>query len=165
MTKLDTRIQNQKNIIENINNNIININNILKNIKSELKLIKNFTKNINKQNEKNNAIIENNFKKEIINNYNKDKKKSFCSFDFLESYKEGILKLLFGINLITMIIAIYIWNSISILKIELGVEKINEVEFNKKLMVFNMVNELSVSSFNNIKRHIEKKINSKEKNN
>ena len=79
--------------------------------------------------------------------------------------KEGILKLLFGINLITMIIAIYIWNSISILKIELGVEKINEVEFNKKLMVFNMVNELSVSSFNNIKRHIEKKINSKEKNN
>ena len=165
MKKLDTRIQNQKNIIENINNNIININNILKNIKSELKLIKNFTKNINKQNEKNNAIIENNFKKEIINNYNKDKKKSFCSFDFLESYKEGILKLLFGINLITMIIAIYIWNSISILKIELGVEKINEVEFNKKLMVFNMVNELSVSSFNNIKRHIEKKINSKEKNN
>ena len=64
-----------------------------------------------------------------------------------------------------MIIAIYIWNSISILKIELGVEKINEVEFNKKLKFLNMVNELNVSSFNNIKRHIEKKINSKEKNN
>ena len=56
MIKLDTRIQNQKNIIEDINNNIININNILKNIKSEIKLTKNFTKNI-KKNEKNNAII------------------------------------------------------------------------------------------------------------
>lgn len=60
-------------------------------------------------------------------------------------------------------IAIYIWTSISKLKIELGIEKINEVEFNKKLMAINMVNELSVSSFGNIKRFIEKKINSKEK--
>ena len=64
-----------------------------------------------------------------------------------------------------MIIAFYIWTSISKLKIELRVEKINEEEFNKKLMVINMVNELSVSSFGNIKKYIEKKKNSKEKNN
>ena len=62
-------------------------------------------------------------------------------------------------------IAIYIWSSISKMKIELGVEKINEEEFNKKLIVINMLNELSISSFGNIKRYVEKKINSKEKNN
>ena len=160
MAKLDTNIENQKNIIEDINNNIININNNLKNIKSEIKSFKNVTKNINKQKDKNNN--KNNLKKEIINNYNKDKNKSFYSF---ETNKKGILKLLFGFNLITMIIVIYIWTSISKIKIELGVEKINEEEFNKKLMIMNIVNELSVSSFGNIKRYVEKKINSNQKNN
>ena len=162
MTKLDTNIESQNNIIEDINKNIININNNLMNIKSELKTIKNFTKNINKQNDKNNNQIS--LTKEFINK-NKDKKKSFFSFENLELNKNGILKLLFGFNLITMIIAFYIWTSISKLKLELGVEKINEEEFNKKLMVINMVNELSVSSFGNIKKYIEKKKNSKEKNN
>ena len=160
MAKLDTNIENQKNVIEDINNNIININNNLKNIKSEIKSFKNVTKNINKQKDKNNN--KNNLKKEIINNYNKDKNKSFYSF---ETNKKGILKLLFGFNLITMIIVIYIWTSISKIKIELGVEKINEEEFNKKLMIMNIVNELSVSSFGNIKRYVEKKINSNQKNN
>ena len=64
-----------------------------------------------------------------------------------------------------MIIAIYIWTSINKMKIQLEVEKINEEEFNKKLIVINMLNELSISSFGNIKRYVEKKINSKEKNN
>lgn len=161
MAKLDTSIESHKNIIEDINHNIININNNLKKIKSELKAIKNSTKNISKQNDKNNN--EKNLKKEIINNYNKDIKNYFFSFENLESNKKGILKLLFGFNLITMIIGIYIWTSITKLKLELGIEKINEVEFNKKLMAINMINELSVSSFGNIKRYIEKKINSKEK--
>ena len=76
--------------------------------------------------------------------HKKDKEKSFFSFENLESNKNGILKLLFGINLITMIIAIYIWTSINKMKIQLGVEKINEEEFNKKLLVINLVNELSV---------------------
>ena len=101
----------------------------------------------------------------MINNYNKkEKKESFFSFEKLESYKRGVLKLLFGFNLIAMIITIYIFISINKLKVELNVEKINEVEFNKKLMVINMINELTVSSFGSIKRYIEKKINSKEKN-
>ena len=163
MEKHETNIENQKKVIEEINNNIININKNLKNLKSELKSIKNFTKNINKKNNKNNK--ENSLKKEIINKYNKDKKKSFFSFENLESNKNGILKLLFGINLITMIIAIYIWTSINKMKIQLEVEKINEEEFNKKLLVINLVNELSVSSFGNIKGYVEKRINSKEKNN
>ena len=163
MEKHETNIENQKKVIEEINNNIININKNLKNLKSELKSIKNFTKNINKKNNKNNK--ENSLKKEIINNYKKDKEKSFFSFENLESNKNGILKLLFGINLITMIIAIYIWTSINKMKIQLGVEKINEEEFNKKLLVINLVNELSVSSFGNIKGYVEKRVNSKDNNN
>jgi hypothetical protein len=163
MTKLDTNIENQKAKIEVINNNIININKNLTDIKSELKSIKNFAKNIKNQNDKNNN--KNNLKKEIINKSNKDKKYSFFSFENLISNKNRILKLLFGFNLITIMIAIYIWSSISKMKIELGFEKINEEEFNKKLIVINMLNELSISSFGNIKRYVEKKINSKEKNN
>ena len=163
MTKLDTNIERQKTKIEVINNNIININKNLTDIKSELKSIKNFAKNIKNQNDKNNN--KNNLKKEIINKSNKDKKYSFFSFENLISNKNRILKLLFGFNLITIMIAIYIWSSISKMKIELGFEKINEEEFNKKLIVINMLNELSISSFGNIKRYVEKKINSKEKNN
>ena len=164
MEKLDTSIEKQKNIIENINNNIININNNLKNLKSYIKSISNLTKKMSKRNDKNN-INKNKFKKSNFNQENKDNEESFLCFENLKLNRNGILLLLFLFNLIALLVLYNILASINKIKHELGVEKINKEEFNKKLEIMYMVNEFSMDSFDIIKKKIKKKLNTNEKNN
>jgi len=162
MVKLDTSIENQKSIIEDINSNIININNNLKNLKSEINSISNLTKKMNKRNDKNN-INKNKFNKSVINKKNKDNEESFLCFKNLKLDKSGILLLLFLFNLISLLVAFSILTSINKMKYELGVEKINEEEFNKKLKIINMLNEFSMGSFDFIKKKIKNRISIKDK--
>ena len=102
MVKLDTSIENQKSIIEDINSNIININNNLKNLKSEINSISNLTKKMNKRNDKNN-INKNKFNKSVINKKNKDNEESFLCFKNLNKildiyFKNKLKQKLYKIN-------------------------------------------------------------------
>ena len=128
MAKLDTDIEKQKNIIEDINSNIINISNNLKNIKSDIKTINSLTKKMNKKYDKNN-INKSKIKKSSNNQENKNNKISFLCFEYLKLNRNGILLLLFLFNLIILLAAFSILTSIKKMKNKLGVEKINEKEF------------------------------------
>ena len=163
MIKLDTNIQKQKNIIEDINSNIIIINNNLKNLKSDIKSISNLAKKMNKQNDKININNKNKIEKSTNNHENKENEESFLCFENLKLTKKAILVILFLFNLTTIFIAFSILTSINKMKLELGVDKIDEKEFNKKLKVMHMLNEFSMGSFDVIKRKIKQRINEKDK--
>jgi hypothetical protein len=162
MAKINTNIEKQKNIIEGIKSNIININNNLKNLKSDIQSIWDLTKKMNKRNDKNN-INKNEFKKLNNNQENKDNEETFLCFENLKLNRNGILLLLFLFNIITLLVASNILTSINKMKCQLGVEKINEKEFNKKLKIMNVLNEFSMGSFDIIKTKIKKRLNIKDK--
>ena len=164
MAKLDTDIEKQKNIIEDINSKIINISNNLKNIKSDIKTINSLTKKMNKKYDKNN-INKSKIKKSSNNQENKNNKKSFLCFEYLKLNRNGILLLLFLFNLIILLAAFSILTSIKKMKNKLGVEKINEKEFNKTLNVIYLLNEFSMGCFDIIKSKIEERLNSNHNNN
>ena len=162
MAKINTNIEKQKNIIEGIKSNIVNINNNLKNLKSDIQSIWDLTKKMNKRNDKNN-INKNEFKKLNNNQENKDNEETFLCFENLKLNRNGILLLLFLFNIITLLVASNILTSINKMKCQLGVEKINEKEFNKKLKIMNVLNEFSMGSFDIIKTKIKKRLNIKDK--
>ena len=162
MAKINTNIEKQKNIIEGIKSNIVNINNNLKNLKSDIQSIWDLTKKMNKRNDKNN-INKNEFKKLNNNQENKDNEETFLCFENLKLNRNGILLLLFLFNIITLLVASNILTSINKMKCQLGVEKINEKEFNKKLKIMNVLNEFSMGSFDKIKTKIKKRLNIKDK--
>ena len=162
MAKINTNIEKQKNIIEGIKSNIVNINNNLKNLKSDIQSIFDLTKKMNKRNDKNN-INKNEFKKLNNNQENKDNEETFLCFENLKLNRNGILLLLFLFNIITLLVASNILTSINKMKCQLGVEKINEKEFNKKLKIMNVLNEFSMGSFDIIKTKIKKRLNIKDK--
>ena len=162
MAKINTNIEKQKNIIEGIKSNIININNNLKNLKSDIQSIFDLTKKMSKRNDKNN-INKNEFKKLNNNQENKDNEETFLCFENLKLNRNGILLLLFLFNIITLLVASNILTSINKMKCQLGVEKINEKEFNKKLKIMNVLNEFSMGSFDIIKTKIKKRLNIKDK--
>ena len=162
MAKINTNIEKQKNIIEGIKSNIVNINNNLKNLKSDIQSIWDLTKKMNKRNDKNN-INKNEFKKLNNNQENKDNEETFLCFENLKLNRNGILLLLFLFNIITLLVASNILTSINKMKFQLGVEKINEKEFNKKLKIMNVLNEFSMGSFDKIKTKIKKRLNIKDK--
>lgn len=164
MAKLNTSIEKQKNIIEDINSNIININNNLKNLKSDIKSISDLTKKMKKRKDKNN-INKNKFEQSSNYQEKKDNEESFLCFENLKLNRNGILLLLFLFNLITLLVAYRILTSINRMKNELGAEKLNEEDFNKKLQIMNMVNEFSMGSFDIIRKKIKQKLNQKEKSN
>ena len=162
MAKINTNIEKQKNIIEGIKSNIVNINNNLKNLKSDIQSICDLIKKMNKRNDKNN-INKNEFKKLNNNQENKDNEETFLCFENLKLNRNGILLLLFLFNIITLLVASNILTSINKMKCQLGVEKINEKEFNKKLKIMNVLNEFSMGSFDIIKTKIKKRLNIKDK--
>ena len=162
MAKINTNIEKQKNIIEGIKSNIVNINNNLKNLKSDIQSIWDLAKKMNKRNDKNN-INKNEFKKLNNNQENKDNEETFLCFENLKLNRNGILLLLFLFNIITLLVASNILTSINKMKFQLGVEKINEKEFNKKLKIMNVLNEFSMGSFDIIKTKIKKRLNIKDK--
>ena len=162
MAKINTNIEKQKNIIEGIKSNIVNINNNLKNLKSDIQSIFDLTKKMSKRNDKNN-INKNEFKKLNNNQENKDNEETFLCFENLKLNRNGILLLLFLFNIITLLVASNILTSINKMKCQLGVEKINEKEFNKKLKIMNVLNEFSMGSFDIIKTKIKKRLNIKDK--
>ena len=162
MAKINTNIEKQKNIIEGIKSNIVNINNNLKNLKSDIQSICDLIKKMNKRNAKNN-INKNEFKKLNNNQENKDNEETFLCFENLKLNRNGILLLLFLFNIITLLVASNILTSINKMKCQLGVEKINEKEFNKKLKIMNVLNEFSMGSFDIIKTKIKKRLNIKDK--
>ena len=162
MAKINTNIEKQKNIIEGIKSNIVNINNNLKNLKSDIQSIWDLAKKMNKRNDKNN-INKNEFKKLNNNQENKDNEETFLCFENLKLNRNGILLLLFLFNIITLLVASNILTSINKMKCQLGVEKINEKEFNKKLKIMNVLNEFSMGSFDIIKTKIKKRLNIKDK--
>ena len=162
MAKINTNIEKQKNIIEGIKSNIININNNLKNLKSDIQSICDLIKKMNKRNANNN-INKNEFKKLNNNQENKDNEETFLCFENLKLNRNGILLLLFLFNIITLLVASNILTSINKMKCQLGVEKINEKEFNKKLKIMNVLNEFSMGSFDIIKTKIKKRLNIKDK--
>ena len=162
MAKINTNIEKQKNIIEGIKSNIVNINNNLKNLKSDIQSIFDLTKKMSKRNDKNN-INKNEFKKLNNNQENKDNQETFLCFENLKLNRNGILLLLFLFNIITLLVASNILTSINKMKCQLGVEKINEKEFNKKLKIMNVLNEFSMGSFDIIKTKIKKRLNIKDK--
>lgn len=164
MAKLNTSIEKQKNIIEDINSNIININNNLKNLKSDIKSISDLTKKMKKRKDKNN-INKNKFEQSSNYQEKKDNEESFLCFENVKLNRNGILLLLFLFNLITLLVAYRILTSINRMKNELGAEKLNEEDFNKKLQIMNMVNEFSMGSFDIIRKKIKQKLNQKEKSN
>ena len=162
MAKININIEKQKNIIEGIKSNIVNINNNLKNLKSDIQSIFDLTKKMSKRNDKNN-INKNEFKKLNNNQENKDNEETFLCFENLKLNRNGILLLLFLFNIITLLVASNILTSINKMKCQLGVEKINEKEFNKKLKIMNVLNEFSMGSFDIIKTKIKKRLNIKDK--
>ena len=162
MAKINTNIEKQKNIIEGIKSNIVNINNNLKNLKSDIQSIFDLTKKMSKRNDKNN-INKNEFKKLNNNQENKDNEETFLCFENLKLNRNGILLLLFLFNIITLLVASNILTSINKMKCQLGVKKINEKEFNKKLKIMNVLNEFSMGSFDIIKTKIKKRLNIKDK--
>ena len=162
MAKINTNIEKQKNIIEGIKSNIVNINNNLKNLKSDIQSICDLIKKMNKRNANNN-INKNEFKKLNNNQENKDNEETFLCFENLKLNRNGILLLLFLFNIITLLVASNILTSINKMKFQLGVEKINEKEFNKKLKIMNVLNEFSMGSFDIIKTKIKKRLNIKDK--
>ena len=162
MAKINTNIEKQKNIIEGIKSNIVNINNNLKNLKSDIQSICDLIKKMNKRNANNN-INKNEFKKLNNNQENKDNEETFLCFENLKLNRNGILLLLFLFNIITLLVASNILTSINKMKCQLGVEKINEKEFNKKLKIMNVLNEFSMGSFDIIKTKIKKRLNIKDK--
>ena len=106
---------------------------------------------MNKRNAKNN-INKNKFKKSNFNQENKDNEESFLCFENLKLNRNGILLLLFLFNLIALLTAYSILSSIKKMNYELGVQKINEEEYNKKLKIINLVNEFSFNSYDIIKK-------------
>ena len=119
---------------------------------------------MNKKYDKNN-INKSKIKKSSNNQENKNNKISFLCFEYLKLNRNGILLLLFLFNLIILLVAFSILTSIKKKKYELGVEKINEEEFNKKLNIIYLLNEFSMGCFDIIKSKIEERLNKNHNNN